>query len=70
MGYKEVVIVARRCDICNKGVTTGNNVSHSNRHTRRTWAPNLQTVRAVVNGQRRKLKVCTRCIRSGRVARV
>jgi len=70
MGYKEVVIVARRCDICNKGVTTGNNVSHSNRHTRRTWSPNLQTVRVMVNGQRRKLRVCTRCIRSGRVSRV
>lgn len=70
MGYKEVVIVARRCDICNKGMTTGNNVSHSNRHTRRTWAPNLQTVRVVVNGQRRRLKVCTRCLRSGRVSRV
>ncbi|HLS88752.1 MAG TPA: 50S ribosomal protein L28 [Sphingobacteriaceae bacterium] len=62
--------MARRCDICNKGVTTGNNVSHSNRHTRRTWSPNLQTVRVMVNGQRRKLRVCTRCIRSGRVSRV
>lgn len=58
--------MARRCDICAKGVATGNNVSHSNRHTRRTWSPNLQRVKVVVNGQTRRLRVCTRCLRTGK----
>ncbi|HEX6988597.1 MAG TPA: 50S ribosomal protein L28 [Bacillota bacterium] len=59
--------MARRCDVCGRGVVTGNAVSHSNRKTRRTWAPNLQRVRAVVDGTTRRIKVCTRCLRSGRV---
>ncbi|MFO7245167.1 MAG: 50S ribosomal protein L28 [Thermaerobacter sp.] len=61
--------MARRCDICGRGVATGNAVSHSNRKTRRTWVPNLQRVRAVVNGSVQRLQVCTRCLRSGRVQR-
>ena len=61
--------MARRCDICGRGVATGNAVSHSNRKTRRTWVPNLQRVRAVVDGTTRRLQVCTRCLRSGRVQR-
>lgn len=61
--------MARRCDICGRGVTTGNTVSHSNRKSRRVWVPNLQRVRAVVDGGTRRLLVCTRCLRSGRVQR-
>ena len=38
------------CEVCGKGVVYGNNVSHSNRKTRRTWAPNTQKVRVLVNG--------------------
>ena len=37
------------CEICEKGTLNGNNVSHSNRKTHRTWAPNVQSVRVVVN---------------------
>lgn len=61
--------MARRCDVCGRGVVTGNAVSHSNRKTRRTWAPNLQRVRALYDGTTRRLQVCTRCLRSGRVQR-
>ncbi|MEG0832262.1 MAG: 50S ribosomal protein L28, partial [Acidaminococcaceae bacterium] len=52
-----------------KGEAAGNNVSHSNRHTKRTWKPNIQRVRAVVEGSTRRLNVCTRCLRSGKVTR-
>ncbi len=56
------------CFICAKGPSFGNNVSHANNKTRRRWNPNLQSVRAVVgNGSVRKIRVCTRCIRSGAV---
>lgn len=61
--------MARVCDVCNKGKISGNKVSHSNRHSRRTWAPNLRSVKAVVKGTPMTLKVCTRCLRSGKVQR-
>ena len=57
------------CEVCGKGVVYGNNVSHSNRKTRRTWAPNTQKVRVIVDGSVRSMNVCTRCLRSGKVQR-
>lgn len=57
------------CQVCEKGTMSGNNVSHSNRHTRRVWAPNTQRVRVTVNGAVRHMYVCTRCLRSGKVQR-
>lgn len=61
--------MARSCAICGKGVAHGNQVSHSNIKTRRTWSPNLQPVRAVMGGEVRRILVCTRCLRSGKVQR-
>ena len=57
------------CDICGKGPATGNNVSHAHNKSRRRFMPNLQKVRAVVNGQTVSIKVCTRCLRSGKVVK-
>ena len=57
------------CEVCAKGSMSGNNVSHSNRKTNRIWAPNVQRVRVVVDGQAKRLNVCTRCLRSGNVQR-
>lgn len=57
------------CDICGKGPATGNNVSHAHNKTRRRFMPNLQKVRAVVGGRTRTIKVCTRCLRSGKVVK-
>ena len=48
---------------------SGNNVSHSNRKTRTSWAPNTQKVRVMVNGVPTRMSVCTRCLRSGKVER-
>ncbi|MCF8031665.1 MAG: 50S ribosomal protein L28 [Desulfarculaceae bacterium] len=53
------------CEYCGKKPQTGNNVSHAHNKTRRRFNPNLQRVRTVVNGQVRRVKVCTRCLRSG-----
>lgn len=61
--------MGRVCDICGKGKAAGNNVSHSLRHTRRSWKPNLRRVRANVNGTVKRINVCTRCLRSGKVQR-
>ncbi len=57
--------MARRCDICGKGPIVGNKVSHAHNRTKRRWLPNLQTLRVKVDGTPIKLRVCTRCIRSG-----
>lgn len=57
------------CEVCEKGMMSGHNVSHSNRKTNRIWAPNVQRVRVVVDGQAKRLNVCTRCLRSGNVQR-
>ena len=57
------------CEVCAKGSMSGHNVSHSNRKTNRIWAPNVQRVRVVVDGQAKRLNVCTRCLRSGIVQR-
>tara|TARA_Y100001970_G_C14054142_1_gene760568 strand:+ start:278 stop:469 length:192 start_codon:yes stop_codon:yes gene_type:complete len=59
--------MARICEICGKKPITGNNVSHSHHKTRRRWLPNLQRVRAKVNGVVKRIKVCTNCIKSGKV---
>jgi len=61
--------MARKCDLCGKGPTTGNQVSHSNIKTRTRWLPNLKRMRAVVKGNIQTICVCTRCIRSGKVVR-
>ena len=61
--------MAKYCVICKKGIRSGNTVSHSNRKTNRIWAPNVQRVRVVVDGQAKRLNVCTRCLRSGNVQR-
>ena len=61
--------MARVCTVCAKGPATGNNVSHANNKTKRRWYPNLQTVRATVNGGTKRLRVCTRCLRSGKITK-
>ena len=58
-----------KCSICNKSVQFGHNVSHSNRKSNRMWKPNIKTVKAVVNGAPKKIKVCTQCLKSGKVVR-
>ena len=58
-----------RCYFCKKGVAYGNNVSHANNRTRRTWRPNLQTARVMVEGKITRIKVCTRCLGAGKIQR-
>jgi large subunit ribosomal protein L28 len=62
--------MAKRCEICGRGALTGNNVSHAHNITRRRWNVNLQRVRVKVNGVQKRIRVCTACIRAGRVQKV
>ena len=53
-----------RCEICQKVGQSGNNVSHSKRHTKTRWHANVQRATIHVDGQPRRVKICTRCLRS------
>ena len=62
-----------KCDICGKTLAHGNKISiarsHVSRRTTRTFKPNLRRVKAVVNGETKTIHACTKCLRSGKVAR-
>ncbi len=62
--------MAFTCDICSKRRQSGHNVSHANNKTKRVFNPNLQTIKALINGAPKHIRVCTRCLRSGRVTKV
>jgi large subunit ribosomal protein L28 len=62
--------MANICAMCGKGRLTGNKVSHSNIKTKRVQRPNLQRVKALIEGAPRRIRVCTRCLRSGAVTKV
>jgi len=59
--------MARRCELCGRGPLFGNSISHAHNVRRRRWNVNLRVVRAVVDGVRKRVRVCAACIRSGRV---
>lgn len=61
--------LSRKCEICDKGVVSGSQYSHSHRESKRKWAPNIQKVKAIVSGTPKSIHVCTRCLRSGKVQR-
>jgi len=61
--------MAKQCEICGKSPVVGRQHSHANNVSARRFEPNLQTVRAMVNGGSRRIRVCTRCLRSGRVVK-
>lgn len=63
-----------KCDICSKSVSYGNKLSitrsHISKRTSRTWKPNLRTVKTMVDGQPKKIHVCAKCLRSGKVQKI
>ncbi len=58
--------MSNKCEICGKGSQSGHIVSHSNRKANKTSRPNVQKINAVVDGSPRRMKICTRCLRSGK----
>ena len=62
-----------KCEICEKSLNYGNKLSitrsHISKRTSRTWKPNLRTVKTIVDGEPKKIKVCAKCLRSGKVTK-
>lgn len=61
--------MAKACDVCGKKPVYGHNISHAHNVTNRRWNPNLQEVRVRINGGVKRMKVCTRCLRSNKVTK-
>ncbi|WP_263410648.1 50S ribosomal protein L28 [Terriglobus tenax] len=61
--------MAQTCELCGKGPQFGNNISHAHNVTRRRWNVNLQQVKAVVNGASKRVRVCTGCIKAGKIVK-
>lgn len=53
-----------KCDLCGKTPQFGHNVSHSKRRTNRRWTPNVHPATIYINGQAKRLNLCTRCLRT------
>ncbi len=61
--------MSKKCEICGKTTGFGNNVSFSMRHSKRTWKPNIRRVKASINGGVKRINICTKCLKSGRIER-
>jgi large subunit ribosomal protein L28 len=65
----EVIYMGKVCSICGKGRQVGYSVSHAHNKSKKVWKPNVQKVRSMNNGTTEKVYACTRCIRSGFIAK-
>ena len=61
--------MARTCEICGKSPVHGRQISHAHNVSSRLWYPNIQRLKVIVGKTRRRMRVCTRCLRSGRVVK-
>ena len=61
--------MASVCDVCGKKPIFGKSLSHSHRRTNRRWNPNIQRVRAVVDGTPKRVNVCTRCLKANKLVK-
>ena len=62
--------MAQRCDVCDKGPSVGHKISHAHKLTKRRWLPNLVSMRAMIKGRAKQVRVCTRCLKAGKVTKV
>ena len=62
--------MARVCDICGKGVETGNNDPKSHKRTKRVFKPNLHSIKAEVKGEVKNIKICSKCLKANKVKKI
>lgn len=61
--------MSRQCDLCGKGTIFGNTVSHAKNRTRRTWRPNLVSMKTQIGGTVISVKICARCLKSNKIVK-
>jgi large subunit ribosomal protein L28 len=61
--------MAQRCDLCGKGPAVGHRISHAHNVTKRRWMPNLVSLRSVTGGSVKRMRICTRCLKAGKVTK-
>ena len=61
--------MASVCQVCGKHPSFGHSISHSHRRTKRRWNPNIQRIRALVDGSPKRIDVCTSCLKAGKVTK-
>lgn len=61
--------MSKSCELCGKGTTFGRRISHAHKVSSRTFKPNVQTVKALQGGTVKRVYVCTRCLRSGKIVK-
>lgn len=63
-----------KCEVCEKSISFGKKLSitrsHISNRANRTWKPNLRTVKTLLNGEPKKIKVCAKCLRSGKIQKI
>jgi len=62
-------IMSKRCFVCEKKPGTGHKISHSHIKTKRKWMPNIQKIKILVEGEKRREYVCTKCLKAGKVVK-
>lgn len=58
--------MSRVCEVCGKGKMAGKKVSHSNKKANKKWDVNIQTATIPVEGKEKKVKACTKCIKTSK----
>ena len=62
--------MAKVCNVCGRGPQFGNKISHAHNVTKRRWLANLVSLRGLVKGNVQRMRVCTRCLKAGKVVKV
>ncbi len=62
--------MSKKCEICGKAPSFGQNVSHSHRKTKRVWRVNVQKIKALINGKPQKIYTCIKCLKANKVVKV
>ncbi|NLD99564.1 MAG: 50S ribosomal protein L28 [Fibrobacter sp.] len=56
--------MSKTCEVCGKHPQSGNTISHAHNVSKRIFYPNLRTIKAVVDGTSRRVKICMKCLKA------
>ena len=56
--------MSKTCEVCGKHPRSGNTVSHAHNVNKRVFFPNLRTIKQVINGTSKRIKICMKCLKA------